>query len=385
MSVTAPEIRPPSSRTPFESLQYHYADRLAAARDAHTRGVGVVGMVGNTVPSELILASGRLPVLIAAEMGAPTPTADIYMEPIIAPETRSLFDLAVTGHFEAFDLLVLSRPYAHLYYYLKEVFRLGRAPKLPPVYMYDLMQSQREAVRAYNWGRTRALLERLERVAGAPIADGQLRTAITLTNSVRQLQRQLLERRWRAELSGVDALQAIGAGYFMPPAQYAETLAAFLAELRPDPPLAERRRLLVLPSEPLSHSHLHQALESAGALVVAEDDAWGSRAPGADVPPAGAALEGIFLKYWLDTPTANVYPAEARESWFLSHALRDAVDGVVFYLPPSDHQLGWDYPRLKAVLDSHGKPALLIRDDAAQPAGRAAITTQVQTWLEALP
>ena len=90
--------------------------------------MGVVGRIGPTVPVELILAAGRLPVLVAAEPGTPTPTAETYMEPVIPPETKSLFEIAVSGSLEAFDLLVLSRPYAHLYYYLKEVHRMGRAP-----------------------------------------------------------------------------------------------------------------------------------------------------------------------------------------------------------------------------------------------------------------
>ena len=110
-------------------------------------------------------------MLVAAELGTPTPTAEIYMEPVIPPETKSLFEIAVSGSLEAFDLLVLSRPYAHLYYYLKEVHRMGRAPKLPPLHMHDLMQSQREAVRAYNWSQTRTLVDRLERLIGAPISD----------------------------------------------------------------------------------------------------------------------------------------------------------------------------------------------------------------------
>ena len=77
----------------------------------------------------------------------------------------------------------------------------------------------------------------------------------------------------------------------------------------------------MLPSEPLSHLHLHAALEAAGALVVAEDDWWGARAPGADVALTEPPLEACCRKYWLDTPTANVYPAEAREAWFLAHAV----------------------------------------------------------------
>jgi benzoyl-CoA reductase/2-hydroxyglutaryl-CoA dehydratase subunit BcrC/BadD/HgdB len=387
MTPSLAEIPTGAQGGPFSVLQHYYANRSTAAREAHSRGVGVVGRVGNTVPSEFILASGRFPLLIAADLGQPTPTAEIYMEPVIPPETKSLFEIALSGEFESFDLLVLSRPYAHLYYYLKEVYRLGRAPKVPPLAMFDLMQSQREAVRSYNSGRARALLEqleRLERLAGAAIRDEQLGAAISLTNRARAMQRQLLECRWRAELTGVDAMQALGAGYFMPSDAYAETLAAYLAQLQPGPSLQGRPRLLILPSEPLSHLHLHETLEAAGALVVAEDDWWGSRAPGADVSTTGSTVDAILAKYWLDTSTANVYPADAREQWFMEHAARDDVDGVVFYLPPSDHQLGWDYPRLKAHPDSTGKLSLLVRHDAATPDGRDAIHEQVKPWLEAL-
>src|SRR5215471_14948745 len=146
-----------ASITAFALLRHHYANRLAAAREALAHGTGVVGRIGTTVPVELILAAGRLPVLVAAELGMPTLTAETYMEPVIPPETKSLFEIAVGGQLENFDLLVLSRPYAHLYYYLKEVHRIGRAPNLPPLHMHDLMQSQREAVRGYNWSQTRAL------------------------------------------------------------------------------------------------------------------------------------------------------------------------------------------------------------------------------------
>ena len=71
----------------FETLQLHYRDRLAAARQAPR---GVVGIVGNTVPRELVLAADRLPVLIGASLGGPTPVADCYMEPVIAPERNAI-------------------------------------------------------------------------------------------------------------------------------------------------------------------------------------------------------------------------------------------------------------------------------------------------------
>ena len=70
-------------------------------------------------------------------------------------------------------------------------------------------------------------------------------------------------------------------------------------------------------------------------------------------------------------------PTEAREAWFAEHAMD--VDCVIFYLPPSDHQLGWDYPRLRDWLAERGKRSLLVRQDAAQDPGE--ITRRVSQWL----
>jgi hypothetical protein len=49
---------------------------------------------------------------------------------------------------------------------------------------------------------------------------------------------------------------------------------------------------------------------------------------------------------------------------------------VVFYLPPEDDVVGWDYPRLRETLDQRGIPNLLVREDASEelsPGCRAGI------------
>ena len=363
-------------------LRHAYTKRLDLARDAHAGGARLIGLIGNTIPGELILASGAHPVLVTADLSRRTPHADVFMEAIIPPETRALFESAASGELAFLELLVLSRPYAHLYYYLKEAYRLGHGTRFPSVTMFDLMHSRREAVRAYNWGRLQALIARLERVTGQEITESRLREAIGLTNTLRALQRRLLELRWQGAVSGVDALTAIGAAYFMQPDAYLSALGEYVAQIPPEP--AQKPRLVVVTSEPLSHTRLHQAIESAGAIVVGEDDWWGSRAPGGDVPFAGSAREAIFQKYWLDTPSAGVYPATARETWLREHALKPDVDGVVFYLPPSDHQLGWDYPRLRDWLADHRKPSLLLREDATQPESGHTIGERTRVFVESL-
>jgi benzoyl-CoA reductase/2-hydroxyglutaryl-CoA dehydratase subunit BcrC/BadD/HgdB len=164
----------------------------------------------------------------------------------------------------------------------------------------------------------------------------------------------------------------------MHPAAFAETLDGYVSDLQAEPGLAGRPRLLVVPSEPLYHPHLHDALEAAGALVVAEDDAWGARAAGADIPEDGSPRAAIFEKYFSDLPTLEVSPRGPREAWLRSQIERgdegSAIDAVVFYVPPSDQLFGWYYPGLKEYLDQHQVPSLLVRQDVLTDEGRAAIS-----------
>lgn len=116
-------------------LQRHYRDRTAAARAASARGRKVVGLVGSTVPTELVLASDAYPLTVAAAPGGPTPNADRYLERHIEDDTRATLEALLTGAYAWLDLLVLSRAWdshLELYYTLKEIVRLGEGHSIPP-------------------------------------------------------------------------------------------------------------------------------------------------------------------------------------------------------------------------------------------------------------
>ena len=188
----------------------------------------------------------------------------------------------------------------------------------------------------------------------------------------------------RTLLSGATAIRPIGAGAFMHPAAYAETVERLLADLQPEPGLAGRPRLLVVPSEPLYHPVLHDTVEAAGALVVAEDDWWGARMSGADIPEDAPPRQAIFEKYFSDLPTLEVSPRAPREAWLREQIERGAVDGVVFYVPPSDQLFGWYYPGLKEYLDERGVPSLLLRQDVLTDGGQTAIASAATTFVRDL-
>jgi benzoyl-CoA reductase/2-hydroxyglutaryl-CoA dehydratase subunit BcrC/BadD/HgdB len=379
-SMAATGSRRPSGRDALAVLRWHYEERLGALRGRP----GLVGVVGSAAPAELILAAGKLPVLVAPEPPHPTPHADPWMEPEIEWELRSVVERALRGDCELVELLIVTRSYHEVYYYLKEIVRQGQGAVVPPLAMYDLMQSQRAAVRPYGLGQTEALRDRLARLAGHPLSDDDLRAAIALTNRRRRAIRELLERRRQGQVAGATAVRAIGAAYFMEPAVYAETLAGWLGDLEPAPDLNGRPRLLVVPSEPLHHPALHDALEAAGGLVVAEDDWWGSRAAGADVPEDAAPLTAIFETYFTEAATLAVSPRAPREAWPRQQIEQGNLDAVVFYVPPSDHLFGWYYPGLKEYLDERGVPSLLLRQDVLDDDGRAAISAQAGDFVRGL-
>jgi benzoyl-CoA reductase/2-hydroxyglutaryl-CoA dehydratase subunit BcrC/BadD/HgdB len=173
-----------------------------------------------------------------------------------------------------------------------------------------------------------------------------------------------LELRQSAEprLSGVEALALIGAAYFMDRAEYAQLADEALTTLSLRPPLRGAR--ILIKGSPLHHTGLHRTVESHRAVVVAEDDWWGSRAITKEIATTGDMVRSIFETYYLDAPSPRVFPREDADEWFLAAATN--VDGVVFYLPPEDDVLGWDYPGLRKALNQRGIPTFLVREDASE-------------------
>jgi benzoyl-CoA reductase/2-hydroxyglutaryl-CoA dehydratase subunit BcrC/BadD/HgdB len=359
----------------LETLRAAYEKAHSTPAEFRVPGKPLVGVIG-AAPAELIAAAGAHAVRLATPADRPTPDADHYMDDIVPKDAHAFFQAAHDGLFSAFDLLVLSRDHDKLYYYLKEVLRIGRGAAFPPLHMFDLMESRRPSVETYNRGQFASLKRRLERLGGGEITEAGLEAAMAEAEAVCGLRRRLLAHRRERRLSGVDALHAIGAGMAMAPGAYLAPLGQLVdgldrgAETRPGP------GLLALSAEPLDHPALHATLEAAGALVVAEDDAWGSRCAEATGTEAETASEAVFLSAWRAAVGPGVSPAEDRLGWAKGMARDPAVDAVVFYLPPSDHRFGWDYPALKRAVDEAGKPSLLLRCDVQAAAKEAAETVR---------
>jgi benzoyl-CoA reductase/2-hydroxyglutaryl-CoA dehydratase subunit BcrC/BadD/HgdB len=354
------------ARSAVAQLAWHYEQPFAQAMARAREGMPIAGLTSNTVPWELLRAAGYFPLMLNPA-GGPFPFADRFMEDgVFGARIRGIFDGIASGAWPFLKMVVLPRTSEQehkLFLYLREMARQGFADGLPGLFLYNLLHARSDEAQRYGLERTHGFRKYLEHCVGRSIEAADLVSAVEESNRASRAIRRLLDLRRgpQARLSGTEALALIGAMYFMDRNEYAQ-LADEAAEELSNHPVLRGARILIKGS-PLFHTGLHRAIESHEAVVVAEDDWWGSRTVTKEIPEHGDMVRAIFERYYTEAPSPRVFPREAADSWFLATAPN--VDGVVFYLPPEDDVLGWDYPGLRKTLDERGIASLLVREDAA--------------------
>ena len=315
-----------------------------------------------SVPVEIVRAAGCRAV-IARGASRPTPTADRHLEPGVFPSRlRHLVEDALTGRLAEAACIVVPRTSDADYkcfLYLRELVRRGVAPALPPIVLFDLLQSRGAEVRAYDAARTQQLWDALASAAGThPVMD-DLRREIARANRARAAARRLLGlRRVVPRVTGTDVLAWLAAFWEMEPEAYAAAVNEASSAMATRQLLGGPRVLLA--GAPVDGPELHRAIESHGAVVVAEVGPSGSGAVQDDVRVDDDPILALADKYRADTVGART-PAASLRRWI--EATLGGVDAVVVSLPPHDAVFGWDYPALRDVLQSRGVPHVCLRGD----------------------
>ncbi len=149
-------------------------------------------------------------------------------------------------------------------------------------------------------------------MTGRRIEPEALSAAIAEGNAARQAIRGLLEQREgpAPKLSGTEALALIGAWYFMDRAEYTPLAQEALKEIQTRPPLKGPR--ILIKGSPQDTPDFCAAIEAHGAIVVAEDDWWGSRAAGRDIDVTIEPIKAIFEKYYFDCSQPPRVPGRDR-------------------------------------------------------------------------
>lgn len=317
------------------------------------------------VPIEVVRAAG-FRAEFARGSCEPTPAADAHLEPFIFPSRlRQLVEAALTGRLAHVACIVLPRTSDADYkcfLYLREFVRRGLVPALPPIVLFDLLQSSGSEVRAYDVARTRALCDALASVSGLMPSLDDLRREIGRANAARQGARRLMAlRRIQPRISGTEMFPLLADFWQMDPDRYTAMAGEAARAIATRQPLEGPRVLLT--GAPVDASVVHHAIESHGAIVTAEVGPWGSGAAGDDVQVDDDPVTALADWYRTDTIGART-PVGTMRRWI--DRMLDDTDAVVVTLPPDDAVFGWDYPALRDRLALLGIPHVCLRGDPYQ-------------------
>ena len=321
-----------------------------------------------TVPIEIIRAAGLRPVVIRGD-SASTPLADARLEADVFPNrVRQLVEAVLAGRLRRTACVVLPRTSDADYkafLYLRELVRRDAATLRAPILLFDLLQSDGPDVRAYDAARTRDLFATLASLVQRSASADNVRDAIARANTARASMRRLLAlRRGAPRVAGAEVLPLIGAFWRLAPDDYAALAGEAADMLDRRPPLEGPR--VMLAGAPVDGPQLHAAIESHGAIVVAEPGPWGSEAAGEDIVSGDDPFAAVADRYRRQAIGPRTPLATVRQRM---QPLMNDVDAVVVVTPPDDTAFGWDYPCLRAWLEALHLPHLCLFGDPSVPPG----------------
>lgn len=249
----------------------------------------VIGVVGNDVPRQLVLASGATPHRFTGSWtGAVDPAAGELLGAADAVVGRILTELRA-DRFDCDGLVVCADTQANvrLFYVLRAI-----APDLP-LHLLDLQRGDSTAARRFARFQLESLAAFLCGVTGHAIDAASLASA---ANAERELGRALerLRARRRAEpaqCSGAAALDALLDAARLDPAH----AVARVDDARSDVPGAAIRVHLTGSNHP--DAELYGILEDNGCVVVSEDHDTGDGSwlgAAVDAPTVKEAIEGLI-------------------------------------------------------------------------------------------
>jgi benzoyl-CoA reductase/2-hydroxyglutaryl-CoA dehydratase subunit BcrC/BadD/HgdB len=369
------------SASAIEELRAAFAEPFPTSGTGPTPTADAVVISWPSVPTEVVRAAGFAP-LVARGHAAPTPSAAAVLEPELFPgRLRQLVEAALTGRLAGVAAVVLPRTSDadyKCYLYLRELVRRGRVTALPPLLLFDLLQSDGAAAQAYDADRTRDLAQRLASLAGRQLAADDLRAATANANRARAAAGRLDALRSPVpRIAGSDALPLTGAFWQLEPERYATLATAVAAELAGRSALAGPRVLLA--GAPVDSAALHAAVETEGGVVVAELSPFGTCGARVEVDPSGDPFASLAEHYRRESLDARLPVAALLRK--LAGAL-EHIDAVIISLPPDDASFGFDYPRLRELLARRGVAHTVVTADPAAGA-TAADRERIRTTLRA--
>jgi benzoyl-CoA reductase/2-hydroxyglutaryl-CoA dehydratase subunit BcrC/BadD/HgdB len=364
--------------------------RIKELQDHKAAGGKVVGTFCLYVPEEIIRALGALNVGLCA--GAEWAYNDV--ERLLPRTTCALiksfvgFKLGkVCPYVESADL-VIGETTCDGKKKAYEIFG-----EMAPVYVMELPQMKKPGDMTLWRAEIDRLVEKLEELTGNKLTAENLAVAIKEVNDKRRALQRLNAARKAAvvPISGLDALLAVQVAFYDDVPRFTQMVNAIADELEKrvtegvGVAPADAPRILVTGSPmAIPNWKVHDVVEKAGGIVVAEEMCTGSRyydtLVSEDSTTVDGMLDDIAAKY-LDINCACFTPNAGRIDDILSMAREYKADGVLHYALQFCAPYAIEAYSVERAAQAEGIPVLKIDTDySMEDIGQ--LSTRVEAFLE---
>jgi benzoyl-CoA reductase subunit C len=368
----------------------YYSDYGVRARELKNSGRKVIGYLSALCPVEILTAAGVIPIRLKGNVSEAVTKADAYMETMICPFVRNVFDAALKGRYGYLDGMVLSHqcdsidrtfdvwsynlgfPYWHFINY-------------PHVTDDPSIEFTNEILRIF--------IGTLEKLTGRSITNQALAEAVRAHNENRKAMRELYSLRKDdvPRISGAEMMKVLIAATSLPVDESTALIKSVIEEVeKRSPKSGGKTARIMLVGDQIDDVAIVNAIEGGDAFLVMDDLSTGSKMYWGDVDATADPVQGITERYLkkLKFPTTfvsegNTY-AENLEARFghMRQYIKDfKVNGAILFIYKYCDPYGFEVPAIKSFIESAGTPVLYIEDEySTSSLGR--VKTRIEAFLE---
>jgi benzoyl-CoA reductase/2-hydroxyglutaryl-CoA dehydratase subunit BcrC/BadD/HgdB len=375
----------------MQKLDEHLRTRVDELAKIRKGGGKIIGYLpGGYMPEELVHACGATPIQLIRG-GDPEPVAISagYAPRFLDTFCRSQIGYKILGDeplYELIDLLVAPvtdnniRAIADCWNFYTDV----------EVFRYGVPHVKDDLGFNYYLDGLNLLREKLESFTGTRIEDKRLKEAISLSNRMRELFKEisLMRKSKRPPISSRDFIKLNHASFYADKGIMLEVLESLVKELQEkEAPNPSGPRVLFTGSTlAMGDYKVLDLLEASGAQIVIEHFDEGLRDYWENVASAGDLMRALADRYFMKkVPAAYFRPSRGRLDFILKLAQDFKVDGILWYQlmyrDGADIQSYRFFQILKKELDI---PMLKLQSDWDMAGEIGPFRTRIETFVQTI-
>jgi bcr-type benzoyl-CoA reductase subunit C len=368
----------------------YYSQYGLRAQELKKSGKKIIGYLSALGPVEILTAAGVVPFRLKGNVSEAITKGDAFMETIVCPFVRNVFDSAVKGKFSFLDGMVLPHQCDSIDR-TNDVWSYNL--NLPYWHFLNLPHVTDDPSVEFTKELYRVFIGTLENLTGKKITDEAIAKAVAAHNENRRLMRELyfLRKTNPPLITGAEMMKVLVAAMSLPVEESSVLIQNVTKEVSQRSVKSNGKPpRIMLVGDQIDDVAIIDAIEGAGAYLVMDDLSVGAKMYWGDVDVTSDPVQGIAERYLrkLKIPTTFIGSKEnyqeildERYGHLKQFISEFNVNGVILFIYKYCDPYGFEVPAMKSYIESTGTQ-VLYQEDEYSISTIARMKTRIEAFLE---